>query len=191
MPQDKLKCPILMVLYKLYKTKYSMTVDYYNVEFRKYRKEIEETLIKIARREIKFYNEHGHFLSNIFRSNRAFCATGKSMATINTNGDIYYCHGSIYSKCSEEFKYTNILSENFINSIEKANKFFYNNHIEPEECKNCIATSCLRCNVKTYEESNGETFKDRWFDYPAQRELCEYYQLTGKIGAAMKKFLKE
>jgi radical SAM protein with 4Fe4S-binding SPASM domain len=171
------------------KVKYALTVDYYNVQFRAYKEDIEEALIKVAQKEIKFYQEFKYFLSNIFRSNKAFCATGKSMAVVDTNGDVFYCHGSIYSKCSEEFKYTNIFSKNFINSIEKANKFFYINHIEPEECKQCIAISCLRCNVKKYEESKGETFKDRWYDYPAQKDLCEYYKMVGKVGAAMGSFL--
>ena len=175
----------LNYIYDESKLKYSLTVDYYNVQFRKYKDQVEEALIDISRREIKFYKKYGHFLSNIFRSNRAFCATGKSMAVIDTNGDVFYCHGSIYSKCSNELKYTNIFSKGFINSIENANKFFHDNHIEPEECNECIASSCLRCNVKKYEESDKETFKERWYDYPAQGELCEYYQLVGKIGSAM------
>ena len=113
------------------------------------------------------------------------------MAVVDTNGEVFYCHGAIYSKCSKEFKYTNIFSKNFINSIEKANKFFYDNHIEPEECNECVASSCLRCNVKKYEESDKETFKERWFDYPAQVQLCEYYKLVGKIGAALKNLIRE
>lgn len=179
----------LNYIYDESKLKYSLTVDYYNVEFRKYKSQVEDALIQVSQKEIKFYQEFNHFLSNIFRSNRAFCATGKSMAVVDTNGEVFYCHGSIYSKCSEELKYTNIFNKNFINSLEKANKFFFDNHIEPIECENCIASSCLRCNVKKYEESNKESFKDRWYDYPAQKELCEYYKLVGKVGAAMESFL--
>ena len=173
------------------KIKYALTVDYYDVQFRKHKQDVEDSLIFISQREIGFYKKHGYFLSNIFRLNRAFCATGKSMAVVDTNGDVFYCHGAIYSKCSDELKYTNIFSKNFINSLEKANKFFYDNHIEPDECHECISTSCLRCNVKKYEESKKETFKEKWFDYPAQKELCEYYQLVGKVGAAMRSIIKE
>jgi radical SAM protein with 4Fe4S-binding SPASM domain len=180
-------------LHKIFgeKIRYALTVDYYDVQFEKYKKIVEESLIKVAQKEIKFYKKYGYYLSNIFKFNRAFCATGKSMAVINTDGNVFYCHGAIYSKCSNELKYTNIFSKNFINSIKNANKFFYNNYIEPNECRLCVATSCLRCNVKKYEESNKETFKERWFDYPAQRDLCEYYKLVGKIGASMRSLLKE
>ena len=113
------------------------------------------------------------------------------MAVIDTNGYVYYCHGSIYSKCSKQLKYTNIFDKNFINSIKQANNFFVDNNIEPEECKECYASACLRCNVKKYEESKKETFKERWYDYPAQNELCDYYKLVGKISSAIGSLIKE
>lgn len=173
------------------KIRYALTVDYYNVQFNKYRDEVEKALIKVAEKEIKFYKKYKYFLSNIFRHNRSICATGKSMAVVNTNGDVFNCHGSIYSKCSEDFKYGSIFDDNFINSIERRYNLYKDNDIEPEECKECIATSCLRCNVKKYEESNKETHLERWFDYPAQKDLCGYYKLVGKISAAMGSIIKE
>ena len=180
------------VLHRLFgpKIKYALTMDYYNVEFSKYQDVIEQKIVEIAQKEIKFFKKHGYFLSNIFRSNKAFCATGKSMAVIDVNGDVYNCHGSIYSKCSNDFKYANIFDKNFINNIQKANKLYRDNHIEPDECTECIAGACLRCNVKKYEESSKETHLDRWYDYPAQKDLCKYYQMVGKVGAAIESILK-
>ncbi len=173
------------------KIKYALTVDYYNVQFSKYRDEVEKALIETAEKEIIFYQKHKYFLSNIFRNNRAICATGKSMAVVNTNGDVLNCHGAIYSKCSKDFTYSNIFDENFINSIQKANSLYKDNYIEPEECQECFATSCLRCNVKKYEESDKSSHLDRWYDYPAQKDLCDYYRLVGKISAAMRSIIKE
>lgn len=173
------------------KIKYAMTVDYYNVQFSKYKKEVEESLIKTAQMEIKFFRKNGYFLSNIFKNNRATCATGKSMCVINTNGDILNCHGAIYSKCSKDLTYGNIFDINFINSLERANNFYADNYFEPDECKECFATSCLRCNVKKYEESKKKTHLEKWYDYPAQQDLCEYYRLVGKISAAMGSIIKE
>jgi len=167
------------------KIKYSVTVDYYNVRFYEYRNIVEEGLIKIAQKEIEFFKEHKYYLTNIFKNNRSICATGKSMLVVNTNGDILNCHGSIYSKCVKDFTYSNIFNENFINKVREANALYINNYIEPKECEDCIATSCLRCNVKKYEESKKETHLEKWFDYPAQGELCDYYKLVGKISSAM------
>jgi uncharacterized protein len=172
------------------KIKYSLTVDYYNVEFSKYKDIVEKVLIKVAQKEVEFFKEYRYFLSNIFRGNKAICATGKNMACIDTDGIVYNCHGAIYSKCSDDLQYANIFDKDFINSIQRANSIYANNNIEPDECKECISSSCLRCNVKKYEESKKETHLDRWYDYPAQKDLCKYYKLVGKISAAIGSILK-
>lgn len=180
-------------LHKIYgsKIKYALTVDYYNIEFEKNKNVITGCLVQLAQREIKFFRKNGYFLSNIFRNNKSLCATGKNMAVINTNGDILNCHGAIYSKCSEDFINGNIFNKNFINTIKKAYELYKDNNIEHDECLECIATSCLRCNVKKYEESDKETHLEKWFDYPSQIELCKYYKLVGKISNAMGSIIKE
>lgn len=173
------------------KIKYALTVDYYDVRFSTYKEEVEDSLIKVAQREVKFFRKHGYFLSNIFRSNRAICATGKNMCVVDTKGNIYNCHGAIYSKCSEDFKYGDFFNENFINNIKESHIRYQDNHFEPEECKNCVAVSCLRCNVKKYEESKKEDHLDRWYDYTSQEDLCDYYKLVGKINYAMRSIIGE
>jgi uncharacterized protein len=180
-------------LHKIYgsKIKYALTVDYYNVEFKKNINVVTRTLIHLAQREVKFFKEFGYFLSNIFKNNRSICATGKSMCCIDIDGTVFNCHGAIYSKCFNELKYSNIFDKDFINSIESTNILYKDNHIEPDECKECIAGSCLRCNVKKFEESKKKTHLDRWYDYPAQKDLCDYYKLVGKIGAAMESIINK
>ncbi len=173
------------------KIKYALTVDYYDVKFKRFEKAVREALIRVAQKEVKFWKENGFFLSNIFKNNMSLCATGKSMACVDVDGETYNCHGAIYSRCSNRLKYTNIFDKNFINSLRDANIVYKDNLVEHEVCKNCIATSCLRCNVKKYEESHEETHLKRWFDYPAQKELCEYYQLVGKIASAIGSIIKE
>lgn len=173
------------------KIRYALTVDYYNIQFDKYEKEVEEALVKLAQKEIKFFKKFGYFLSNIFQHRKAICATGKSMCVINTNGDILNCHGAIYSKCSKELTYGSIFDEDFINSIERANSLYEDNHFEPDECQECYATSCLRCNVKKFEESDKDDHLNRWYDYPAQKDLCRYYRLVGKISTAISEIIKE
>jgi len=173
------------------KIKYSLTVDYYDVKFSINKNVVKRVLIQVAQREIRFYKKYGYHLSNIFRKRKAFCATGKGMAAINTDGNVFVCHGAIYSKYSEKLQYTNIFDKNFINSIRWSNGFYQDNHFEPDECKNCIATSCLRCNVKKFENSKKETHLDKWYDYTAQEDLCRYYKLVGKIGAAIGSIIKK
>lgn len=180
-------------LHEIYgnKIKYAVTVDYYNVKYSQNKNVVKRALIHTAQREVQFFRKHGYHLSNIFRNSKAFCATGKGMACVNTDGNVYVCHGAIYSKCSEELKYGNIFDKNFINSIQRANSLYNDNHQQPEECDACISTSCLRCNVKKFEESKKQTHLDRFYDYAAQEDLCRYYQLVGKISGAITSIIKK
>jgi len=180
--------------YNLYKEygeniKYSVTVDYYDVQFKKYEDTVRKAILNIAHKEILFYRQYGAFLSNIFSNNKAICATGRGMATIDTKGNITYCHGCLYSKT--DFNYTSIFDDDFIECIKKSHDQFERYDIEPDECKDCIAGLCLRCNVRKHDASNKKEFLDRWFDYTSQEQLCEYYKLVGKIGAALRLLLRE
>lgn len=168
---------------------YSVTVDYYDVQFNKYAVIIRESILNIARKEILFYKRNGKFLSNIFADNKAICATGKSMATVDTNGSISYCHGCLYSE--NDFIYTSIFNDNFVEEIKRSHDFFTKHDTEPDECKDCPAGLCLRCNVRKYDASKKEKLQDRWFDYASQTELCDYYKMVGKIGTALRLILKE
>lgn len=169
---------------------YNLTVDYYNIDFYKYKNTVENCLIQIAANEIKFFIKNKRFLSNIFRNAKPLCSAGKNMITLDTKGDFYYCHGCLYSSKKEELKFTSIFDKNFINKIEEAYNFFDTNY-EPAECKECMACTCLRCNVQKYERSNRLMKFDRWYDFSVQKELCDYYRLVSKIGIAMRTKLRK
>jgi radical SAM protein with 4Fe4S-binding SPASM domain len=173
------------------KITYALTVDYYDVKFKEFRETVENTLIDISIKELNFFREHNRFLSNMFKLNRAICGTGMSMATVDTDGSVYYCHGCIYSDNSDSFSYTNIRSDDFIRDLQKETEKMRKISFEPEKCKNCISTMCLRCNVRKYDMSKKKEFAERWFDYTSQPDLCEYYQMVGKIGAALRNLIQK
>jgi radical SAM protein with 4Fe4S-binding SPASM domain len=180
--------------YNLYKSfgervKYALTIDYHNIEIEKYYKDLEKSLLEIAKREKEFYKETKRFLSTIFEMKKAFCSAGKQSMTIDIDGSIYLCHGCLYSSSKEELKYSSIFSDTFLDDIK--NKFKEVNTFFIEECENCVSMLCLRCNVKKYELSNKKIFLDKWNDYTNQKELCKYYKLCGRIGRALLEVLKE
>lgn len=178
-------------LYKQFgeKIKYALTVDYHNVEVNKYYKEIEEALIKVSKKEKIFIEENKRPLSTIFDQRKSFCSAGKQSATIDIDGSIYLCHGCIYSKVKDEFRYSSIFKDNFLDDLkEKFNKISTTSN---SICDNCVSLLCLRCNVKKYELSKKENFLDKWNDYTNQQELCEYYKLCGRIGRALIEVIKE
>jgi sulfatase maturation enzyme AslB (radical SAM superfamily) len=171
--------------------RYALTVDYHNLKVNEYFNEIENALIKVAGRERKFFKDNERFLSNIFSANKRICQTDR-MVTFDTKGRVYFCHGSIYSTCSDELYFTDMFQDNFAKTVEENFKRFNEKKgIPVEECVECIALSCLRCNVKKFENSSKDKLVDRWYDYPCQKELCSYYKLIGKIGRALVDIIKE
>jgi len=171
--------------------RYALTVDYHNVNFLDYKDEVEEALLKIAKKEINYFNNQEDFLSNIFSGSRRICGTEKMLA-IDTKGKVYFCHGCIYSNNSKELQFTNIFSDDFIYDVEQNfNRFHNSKELPVQECSECVALTCLRCSVKKFEISSKNSLVEKWFDYPCQKELCAYYKLVGKIGRALLEVLKE
>jgi hypothetical protein len=84
-----------------------------------------------------------------------------------------------------------IFYESFADILKANYNYFFDSQQSIEECEHCVALTCLRCNVKKFEESKKENFLDRWHDYPCQSELCLYYKTAGRIGRALIALLKE
>ena len=178
-------------LNKIFGVNYALTVDYHNIEVQKYLDDLEKSMLEIAKKEYMFYKENGKFLSNIFSSNKRFCSAGKRMLTVDVDGQLYLCHGCCYSECSNELSSGNFFEDDLKTIIQNNYKTFNETERYIDECENCVALTCLRCNVKKYECSNKPIFLDRWHDYPAQPDLCLYYKLTGRIGRALIEVLRE
>lgn len=175
--------------------RYKPTIDQTLVDeraepfFRNY-KSLEESLIKIANKEISFFRKYGWFMFVWFDFDKALCSSGCNMSCIDLSGDIYKCHGCLYSCNSFDHLISGIDEDSMIQDLESS----YHLHssilnYEPLECRECESTFCLRCNSVKYDMSLKDKYIKRWTDYLAQSQLCSYYKLNGKIRLAMSEFL--
>ena len=170
---------------------YAPTLDYYKViDNEKYFKELEISLIKIAKKEIQFYKDNGRFLFSWFARNKIDCGVGLGMSCVDIDGKVYYCHGGIsLDNNNEHFCFSKIYDKNLINSI-KDNYYKFKSKVVIDECQRCEATICLRCNIVKYINSQKEDFLDKFYDYTSQPILCKYYKLIGKIHRALALVIK-
>jgi len=178
-------------LHNEFGTSYSLTSDYENPEIYKYWDEIEEALLEISKKEYHFYKKHGRFLSNLFKGSKRFCSAGKNMFTIDIDGRMFLCHGCLYSDSKEDLSFSSIFEDDFIEKIKESYDKFFITERQPEECENCVAGLCIRCNTRKYISSNKEEFLDKWYDYTSQKDLCDFYKMLGRIGRALTEILKE
>lgn len=175
---------------------YFPTIDYYHSEeisdklMEKYLNDMKESLIKIAKEEIEYFKENKRFFLAWFNPGKALCCAGRDMVCINWDGNIFKCHGSVYEDGSGEHYITKLEDDNFIEELIKSTKSHSIDFgVEPDECKNCEATYCLRCNSVKFNYSKKDTYMEKWRDYSDQPNLCKFYKLNGKIVRAVNELL--
>lgn len=177
---------------------YFPTIDYHNLE--KYteselevaKKELEDSLVKIAKREIEHTKKYNRFFLSWFGGNKALCSAGRDMVTVDWDGKTYKCHGCVYDEEKESHLVSSLSDADFIKKLEESNKFHCQDFgFLPIECKNCDAPFCLKCNVVKFEHSDKTQYLDKWRDYPVQKTLCDFYHINGKVWKAINQILKE
>jgi len=170
--------------------RYAPTIDYHNIYTDLNFEVFSEQLKKLAYKEIDRYRKTGNFLTSWFdNKNGRMCSAGRSYFTVEMNGDIFNCHGCIYSDNAKEiFREQNIFNDDFMKFIDDR----YNNSIYevPEKCLKCNVSTCSMCNVVCFERSDKETYKEKWNDIAIQDNfLCMYYKEITKYKAVVDNIL--
>lgn len=172
---------------------YFPTIDYYTSEHKgQYKDDLQKSLIQIAKSELKSssWKQKQYFFA-WFNENRALCSAGKDLIAIDIDGNIYTCHGCMYDSYKKEHYFGNITETNIIDKLQSKYFLFTKNLLfEPEECKKCEVSYCLRCNHAKFINSKKSGYFEKWRDYANQPELCEYYKINHKVKLAMK-YLEE
>jgi radical SAM protein with 4Fe4S-binding SPASM domain len=173
------------------------TIDYHNLE--KYteseleiaKKELEDSLVRIAKKDIDYFKKYNRFFFAWFGNNKALCSAGRDMVTVDWDGKVYKCHGCLYDSKKEDHFVTDLNSDDFVKKLESSNKFHCQDFgFLPIECKNCDAPFCLKCNVVKYDRSDKDQYLYKWRDYPVQKTLCDLYKINGKVWMAINQILK-
>ena len=193
-------------LHSLYKEKgvkinYAPTIDYLNNYSEHYLEDFKKAIIEVAKKEVHFYKREGRYLMTWFRGGRGKfeCSAGRNIASIDTSGNGYVCHGAHYiddAKVKDSLYVFSIYDKNedFINKIINQYYNMLENGPEkyvPKECASCEATTCLRCNTSKFVHSSKEGFFNKWYDYLNQKTICSYFKFFGKVDRATIRILED
>lgn len=146
-----------------------------------------QEFLKIAKEEIAFYAEHKRHLCSWFggEDNRKHCSAGLNMAAIDQAGDLFACHGAIYSSKKEELKAATIADEDFVEKLKASSRKFEKPLSKiAKECHDCVATTCMICPVASHERSEKKEFFDAWTDNWSNN-LCGFFKTFGEIDRAV------
>jgi radical SAM protein with 4Fe4S-binding SPASM domain len=175
---------------------YFPTLDYFNAEivtedFEAHLEAMKLNLKKIASHILKLKKQGKPAPSfKWFESSVASCSAGMDLFVVDVDGRIYACHGTLYTPTKQDHFIQTIYDEDLKGLLEanvRHSKIFGNS---PEECKNCEALFCVRCNAVRYSVSNKETYEEKWTDYANRPDLCRVYKEAGLIGRAFKRIEK-
>lgn len=146
-----------------------------------------EQFLAIAKHELEFFKTHQRYLCSWFggEDNRKHCSAGLNMAAIDQAGDLFACHGAIYSPKKKELQSASIADDDFVDKLKAFSRTFE----EPtkkiaKECQDCVATTCMICPVVSHERSEKEDFFDKWTDNWSNN-LCGFFKTFGEIDRAV------
>ncbi len=170
---------------------YSPTVDYIvNGDVVMDKMKIRKSFIELAKKELTFFGEKKYHLFTWFNStDQVVCNFFKYGMSINTKGDMLYCHGCGYSPLVEDMCFGKISDNDVIEKIKRNNEYF-NIPRKSNDCKNCVITQCCMCNVVKYEYSKKEEFLDRWYDLSCQENQCDMFKEFSKVSISLKDILR-
>jgi len=175
---------------------YAPTIDYVNDiprgELGDMIEVFRKGMLKIAREEIDFYKEHGHFLCTWFNGGetKSHCTSGVHMHAIDVDGNSYACHGSLYSPNKQDMKAGHIDDDSFINNIIGMSTRLGEHINKPVSpiCVDCVATTCMVCPVVSLDNSVKVDFLERWTDRWVGN-MCGFYKAFGEIDRTVQSYI--
>jgi sulfatase maturation enzyme AslB (radical SAM superfamily) len=167
---------------------YAPTIEYKKDFDPKDLEDFEDVLKKIVVREAEHFKEHGKFLFAWVDGAKKHCNLFQEGLFVDVDGGLYYCHGCPYeSECGQMWFgditddcLTDYMKDNYMKFRPRENK----------ACEQCIASTCLNCNVVNYINSDMDEFIDRWYDFECTPVLCDYYKLFGKYNEVLRRLLR-
>lgn len=174
---------------------YSPTIDYVSAMSDETKAEavkiFRSEFLRIAKKEITYFKEHGRYLCSWFggEDNRKHCSAGLNMAAIDQRGNVYACHGAIYTDKKDELVSGSIFDDGFLEKLSAYTETFEKPlKAIPSECDSCVATTCMICPVISHSKSEKEEFFDKWTDSHVNK-LCGFFKTFGEIDRAVQEHM--
>lgn len=115
---------------------------------------------------------------------RAYCSAGIDNFSLSFNGNVYKCHGAVYSK-NDAYKHLigSIFDENLDDKLKECTNNHKCNANMCEECKNCETIICYNCHTSNFEHNHANIETEDYFEKWNSRNdeyICSIYKLITK-----------
>lgn len=179
---------------------YCPTIDYsleYNnniigdLNFLNNKKILESNLLLIVK-DCKENPENKNIFSLFSGYDVKSCSAGMHSICVNYDGNIYKCHGVIFSDDIDLHYINNIRNEDAVSIFESSRiEHIENAKQKDKDCNSCYAVLCMNCNSMKFSYSKKKEYYDRWYDRLCQPILCEYMKSISKYSIVVNDMLKK
>lgn len=108
---------------------------------------------------------------------RAYCSAGIDNFSLSYNGDIYKCHGAVYSD-DDAHRICSIFDDKLDEKLMETSKLHSCNKTMCEECQKCKSLICYNCHTSNYARNVDLVDKDYFTRWNSQNDpyICEIYR---------------
>lgn len=118
----------------------------------------------------------------IYNTNDTNCGNGEHYITVDVNGDIYPCHGAMYSEGCACLKIGTMEDDDIFDKLTSTKMQYNVGKLNMQsKCVGCISLNCHVCNMNEYDKSTEEEFGAKLSDRTNIKH-CAYFKLFGKYG---------
>ena len=113
-----------------------------------------------------------------FRNSRALCQAGVNYFSVNLDGAMSPCHGTMYAEYNDH-EITSIFDENIVETLDKATEKYKTlvNYMN-DDCVSCTSLFCMKCPAGSYNlESTKNTAQWKNSDFTNNPNNLNEYEL--------------
>lgn len=113
----------------------------------------------------------------------AYCSAGINNYSLSFNGDIYKCHGAVYSTNPDKHLICSIFDPELEDKLKAVAEEHQCHACKSEKCRNCDTLICYNCHTSNYEWNHDgvdpEDYFGRW-NSKNDSYICQIYKLITK-----------
>lgn len=165
------------------------TIDYHTDEqlTQQLANQVQQSMVDIARKEKEFYKTHGFFLFNWFNTptyGKKQCAAGRNMLIVDLFGDVYPCHGALYTENKDQHWMGHISSPSHVRDVINRYNCAFDDRL-PKTCLECPACNCQVCNITRYDRSDYTDYFSAFYDRLSDPVQCQLFRIVGFVTRAL------
>lgn len=157
-----------------------------NEELKQIISDLKNGMFKILQHQLDTGDDNINWL----KPEKALCSVKNSLLCIDTDGNLYPCHGSVFIKNKDMLRYKDTIFTSNGKNLFRKNIYGIDLPIT-HPCTTCSACYCARCNIHAFDRSEFKSYDRRMVDFNNNRTYCTIQKEISKFIYAKRDYLNQ